>query len=506
MRRFSAWLCLLLGLSLVMTAARARALEIHPADRARTLILELKLDEAESVLGSAVIDDAATGLERGRMLLYATRYEEARKALERPDVLATEQGASLAELARDCERSMAGAFVVHDLHHDVVIRMQDDRDLALAPIIAEVVDASRAAMRRGLGVELPRPTRIELVRDHFSLSAITGLSEDAARTTGTVAIANWGRVAMVSPRSMSAGYPWMDTLAHELTHIALGMGTRDRAPLWFQEGVAKYFEKRWRRPDPYDEHPSPDVIAAAGFELGLARGFDEIGPSVAMLPSPEHAMVVYAEVESFVRYLVGKFGEAVLVELVGWVRDDTGDGVDTGLRAMTGKGLGEWQQVWRAELEGEDLAIPPELTLGGDRGPSVLSVRNVRLGRLLMDRGHHEAAVRVLEPAREELPRELSIRYLLGKAHFRMGHGEQAWAELEHADPPMIPHAGAFALRGRLLADRGDLVGAEVAFFRAVSLNPWSEEVACDMTTPPDLPLADYRSWLCSAARAWPRY
>jgi len=490
----------------VFLSAPAQAVDLHPADRARALTLELKFEEARKVLDGALMDEASIALERGRLLLYETRYEEAVRVLERADVASTPEGEQLGQLARDCARSVAGAYVVQDLNRDVIVRVQDDRDQVLVPLIAEVIHAARLALRRGLGVELPHPMRVELVRDHFSLSAMTGLPEEAARTTGTVAIANWGRVAMVTPRSMDAGYPWMDTLAHELTHVALGMGTKDRAPLWLQEGVAKYFEKSWRRPDPYDDYPSSDVVAAAGFEMGLARGFNEIGPSVAMLPTPEHAMVVYAEVESFVRYLVNQQGEQVLAELVPRIRDAGSDGVSEGLQSMTGRDLDGWQKAWREHLPSPRGRMPKELTLAGGKHPSVLAVRNVRLGRLLLDRGHDAAAIQVLEPARKEMPEELQVRYLLAKAHWRAGELEPAWKELSAAEPPMSPHAGAFALRGRLLADRGDGVGAELAFFQGLSLNPWSSDVACEMLTSPSLPGDDLRSWLCRAARAWPRY
>jgi len=481
-------------------APSGHALQVHPADRARNAILELDLERAREAVEGAVVNDASVALERGRLLLYETRYDEAAEVLERADVAATPEGKQLGELARNCARSVAGAYVVRDLHRDVVVRMQDDRDVVLVPFIAEVIHASRQSLRRGLGVELPHPMRVELVRDHFSLSAMTGLPEKAARTTGTVAIANWGRVTMVSPRSMRAGFPWMDTLAHELTHVALGMGTRDRAPLWLQEGIAKYFEKRWRRPDAYDAYPAPDALAFSGFETGLALKFDELGPSLAMLPSPEQAMVVYAEVESFIRYLVQQQGESVVVELVPRIRSaPEADGVSEALRDMTGRDLEGWYEAWRTQLEPGD---PWE----GAAKPSSLAIRSVRLGRLLVGRGHHEAAVRVLEPGRKELPKELQIRYLLAKAHVRRGDIDQAWKELSKADPPMAPHAGAFALRGRLLADRGDRVGAEVSFFRGLALNPWSEEVACEMLETPLLPSDDTRAWLCRAARKRPRY
>ncbi len=100
---------------------------------------------------------------------------------------------------------------------------------------------------------------------------MTGLPEQAARTTGTVAVAKWGRVTMISPRATDRGYPWLDTLAHEMTHLALSRGTRDKAPLWLQEGVAKREETRWRIEEPLDDVPAIDAVAAVGIEKGLGR-------------------------------------------------------------------------------------------------------------------------------------------------------------------------------------------------------------------------------------------
>ncbi|PKN32616.1 MAG: hypothetical protein CVU63_18565, partial [Deltaproteobacteria bacterium HGW-Deltaproteobacteria-20] len=102
---------------------------------------------------------------------------------------------------------------------------------------------------------------------------------EEALTTGTVTIANGGRVTMVTSRSMNAGYPWMDTLAHELTHVAVGMG----GPRPFGCGRASPCTSRSAR--------SGRMPTTAGLEMGLARKFDEIGPPVALLPPAAHAIV-----------------------------------------------------------------------------------------------------------------------------------------------------------------------------------------------------------------------
>ena len=113
---------------------------------------------------------------------------------------------------------------------------------------------------------------------------MTGLPYESAQTTGTVAVAKWGRVTLLSPRASHHGYPWRDTVAHELTHLAVTRASRDRAPLWLQEGVAKREEIRWRDPGPFDDRPPPEAVVQRGLELGLGVPLDKLGPSIAMLP------------------------------------------------------------------------------------------------------------------------------------------------------------------------------------------------------------------------------
>ena len=88
---------------------------------------------------------------------------------------------------------------------------------------------------------LGHPHRLDLLeqlaqgeRTVEQLADKTGLSITAARTTGPVAHAKWGRVVMISPRAAPKGYGFLDTLAHELSHLAQTRASKDLAPLWLQ--------------------------------------------------------------------------------------------------------------------------------------------------------------------------------------------------------------------------------------------------------------------------------
>src|SRR5690606_34046832 len=181
-------------------------------------------------------------------------------------------------------------------------RLQDSSDKALAPLIFDVAKRARASLERDLGEELPRPLRIDLVRDLFSLAAVSGLPVDAAETTGTVAVARWGRITMVSPRAIVSGFPWADTLAHEITHLLISRATVERAPLWVQEGIAKRQERRWRRAQLFDDALDHSKRSYEAQVSGRSIGVDKIGPSIAMLPSAADAAIAFSEVTSFMEF------------------------------------------------------------------------------------------------------------------------------------------------------------------------------------------------------------
>ena len=52
------------------------------------------------------------------------------------------------------------------------------------------------------------------------------LTEDEIETTGTIALSKYNKLMVVSPRATLFGYPWMDTLAHEYTHLVVSRGSR----------------------------------------------------------------------------------------------------------------------------------------------------------------------------------------------------------------------------------------------------------------------------------------
>jgi hypothetical protein len=519
---------LALGASLVLGDAHAGNDAIERALRAREDILGLDLDDARRELEAADPDHPAVLIEKGRLALYEADCDGATALLTRPSLAKEgpvgEEVAQLLEIARGCARVTASIVGEKDNAQQVEVRFQDEHDRALTPLIVETVVKARDALSKDLGVTWPRPTRIIVVRDLLSLSAMTGLPYKSAQTTGTVAVAKWGRVTLLSPRASQNGYAWRDTIAHELTHLAVTRATRDRAPLWLQEGVAKREEVRWRAPGPFDDRPSPDAIATQGIARKLDLPLDQLGPSIAMLPSANAALVAFAEVTSFVRYYAANAGDDALPKLLKVLRD--GKEPDAALAEASGTDLKGWDVRWRAYLASRPHEpLPAIYGLGtgatddkqADDKPDphyAADLRDLRdrsrLAELLLARDHAGEAIAELDrlklssaQARDHLLTDPSLRSLRAHALDAAGRTEEARPLL--ADPNELPasYGPWWAIRGRLARARGEENVADPSFVESVAADPFGPEGVCEGITKDSTPTDPKQRPLCDAARAW---
>ncbi|EYF06228.1 peptidase MA family metallohydrolase [Chondromyces apiculatus] len=478
--------------------------DLDRASRARDAILEMELGAARAVLEGADPSDPSLALEQGRLFIYDADCDAAAALLARPDLAATREGAALGDIARGCARATAATVVVEDQPRGIWVRLQDDDDRAFVPLLAEVADRVRAVLAKDLGVELPRPLRIDLVRDQHTLAAHTGLPLEAAQTTGTVAVAKWGRVIMISPRATLQGYGWLDTLAHEMTHLALSRGTRDNAPLWLQEGVAKREEVRWRAPDPLDDIPPVDAVALLGLEKGLGRPLDKLGPSIAMLPTAEEASVAFAEVASFIRYWAAENGDDALPQLLVRLKEaHSAEDVDRAIAAVSGADLAGWDKRWRGWLSATPRDVPQELLPWGSVPNRKEVAKRLRLGELLDERGHHTAAATQLARAQVLAPHEATARSSLAAALLASGEKGSAAPLVEKVEDVRNSVGRWWSLHG--LLHGGDGPEADQAFWNGVGLNPLDPDIACEEKPAPALPADAVRAGICETARRAPR-
>jgi hypothetical protein len=475
--------------------------KIH-AIRAAEHTIALDTDAARKELEGADADDPDVAIERGRLAIYEENCDSALLALSSPQVLQDELGAGLADIARGCARVTASTVVERDDARSIVVRFQDEADRALMPLLVDTVVKARDMLTRDLHVDWPKPTRVTVVRDLLSLSAMTGLPYESARTTGTVAVAKWGRVTLLSPRASRHGFAWRDTLTHELTHLAVTRATADRAPLWLQEGVAKRQEVRWREPGPFDDRPSPDAVVVRGIELKLDIPLDKLGPSIAMLPSADAAMVAFAEVTSFVRYYATAAGEDALPKLFAELKARKSP--DDALTAASGATLSAWDKKWRGYLGERPRESLSALFGLGEDPKALLELRErSRLAELLIGRSHPVAALVELDRVKGNriALEDPHYRYLRARSLEALSKPEDARAALDTPKAVQGSFAPWWAIRGRLLRP-SDAASADVSFFEAVSNDPYDPEASCETLDEAVVPADPAAAALCRAARA----
>lgn len=456
-------------------AARPFALDQETRLRAAEVATtRLDVEEAGHLLSGT--SGARALVAKARLALYSSDCEGALAHLAGQAVDGVPGAAELRDVASACHGATAGGVIHEDRERGIWIRLQDEADRALVPFLLPVIDRARQAIGAELGVDLPRPLRLDLVRDLFSLAAVSGLPLEAAETTGTVAVARWGKVTMLSPRATAGGYPWADTLAHELTHLMLTRASVDRAPLWLQEGVAKTLEERWRARRPFDGDPDPDEVALRAAVSGESVGVTKLGPSIAMLPSANAARIAFAEVSSFMNHWMHENGPRALPLLL---RDlaVTKD-ADSAMRSVSGLGVADWELLWRDSLgrrigsERAASGIAPEM----DPMSAPEIARTLRVAELLYDAGHTEVSSQRARSELDYAPHVAALRYAAARGLKAAEQRAEALGEVSDVDGPF---AEWLALRAALLREGQSSPAAEAMQEHALGLNPLKLDVAC---------------------------
>ncbi len=266
---------------------------------------------AEPLLASRP-GDPGTKLALGSVRFYEQRYDEAIALLEAAGgdptgYLALSRGA----------RDVTKGHVRADGRHFVVSH-PPGKDEVLVPYLLDALERQREALSRSLGWVHTGKLRIEIVNDVRELARLTTLTEAEIRTSGTVAVCKFDKIMMLSPKALLKGYDWLDTAAHEYTHLVLTRQSRNRAPIWLQEGLAKWFEDDWR-----DGKEPLSPVEAAIIRNAVQKDdlvtFEEMHPSLAKLPSQERAGLAYAEAVAAIERIVNRAGPASIPRILSLV-------------------------------------------------------------------------------------------------------------------------------------------------------------------------------------------
>ncbi len=464
-----------------------------PVAREAVRVLRLLADEdvvaaraiAEPLLESHPADRNAM-LAAGVLRIHEQRYGEAVALIEASD---TGDPAGYLTLARNA-REVTKDHVRFEGER-VVVSHPRGKDEVLVPYLVDTLERQRAALERALGSVPSGKLAVEIVNDVKELSKLTTLTEAEIRTSGTVAVCKFNKLILLSPKALLKGYDWQDTAAHEYTHLVLTARSRNQAPIWLQEGLAKWFEDDWRGGgDPLS--PVSAALVKDAVQKGTLVSFEEMHPSLAKLPSQERAALAYAEVVLAVEKMVQQAGPKVLATIL----DQTAEGKDApdAVAAALGVPFDRFLETWRRHM------VERPLPRGGEHELRRLRFRDdpkhggtwsewaeiqdekargfARLGDLMRARGRWAAARIELGKAYDRVGARvpiLSDQYAL--AALQSGQDGLAEKVLGEAIGWSPDYAALHVHLARLLAKREDWKGVRDHLLVANRHDPFDPEI-----------------------------
>ena len=114
---------------------------------------------------------------------------------------------------------------------------------------------------------------------------------------------------------------------HEYIHLAIVNLTRNKAPIWLHEGIARYYETVWRNPvqGPRPDYltPANETLLATAVERQEFVSFKDMEPSLIRLDTPQQVQLAYAEVASAVDYIRQAKGPSGIRDVLARVNDQS---------------------------------------------------------------------------------------------------------------------------------------------------------------------------------------
>lgn len=309
-------------------------------------------------------DGPATAWLRGRVLFEQGKYEEALAAYDDAQTRAQSGSATSSHVKAAVAAEVSNALAhdralakstaaevkgdkVHESAH-FILRTTPGKDLLLVPYALAGLERAWAALSADLGYEPKEKIRVEVYESAQALARVSPLTVAEIKASGTIALCKYNRLMITSPRALLRGYPWLDTLSHELVHFLVTKKGRGTVPIWLQEGLAKFLETRWRGPPGLAVDPFSTALLHKAAKTNSLIPFKRMHPSIAKLPTQEAAALAFAEVEAAIKLLYDRGGQQALTELVAAMAHGFDD--QAAVAQAYGKSFANFEADWAKDV------------------------------------------------------------------------------------------------------------------------------------------------------------
>ena len=429
-----------------------------------------------------------------RVKFYQGRYSEALVSFER----------ALAIDSKDPQRQ--ALKLLTQLTHDVVktlkrfesphfvLYLDEKRDSILASYALDTLEKSYQAVGAELGYYPKEKVRVEIAPDAASFNAISTLSLRDIEETGAVGICKFNKLMIISPRALSHGYRWVDSLSHEYLHYGIVALTNNQAPIWVHEGMARFYETRWRKPAPPKDAaedyltPGNQTLLVQALEKNQFVGFKKMEPSLIHLESPEQVQLAYAEAASAIDFINQSKGKDGIRELLATLR---GIPTPAAIEKVYGISFDDFETRWKGFLKSKGLkeiegSRVRKLRVKKDQNnedeeivelkeiQSAVARNRTYLGDRLLGKGRSQAAASEFQRALQVSPHSPIILNKLGGVLVRLNRFDEALPPLKQALEVDPDNANTYVQLGRVYHATRNLRESRAVLEEAVQINPFN--------------------------------
>ncbi|MBK7208666.1 MAG: tetratricopeptide repeat protein [Elusimicrobia bacterium] len=392
-----------------------------------------------------------------------------------------------------------------------------EADAFLVSYARPALDGAHGRVEDFFGSTPSAPVIIEILPSVEAYAWASGIPKEKILRTGAVATVRFNRVMALSPSVPALGYRWIDALVHEYAHWHIRRVSGGLCPAWLSEGVARYLEIAWRRPEGFRHTPhAKALLTRAALDDGLIP-FSRMEGSFLGLENAERTDLAFAQTSDAVAFLVKEFGvEKVATLLASFRQQPRAEAFSHTL----GLGEAELEKAWRDSLA--DLTEKPtdnargalgpvwvigdfdEATLVGSAALEALragdrllkqsgaaaaaqykkvveaspdnGVALTRLARAHLRSERPEAAEELLKRAIEKNPDYAEPLVVLGEIYYEDGRYEEGQDVLQQALEIRPFYAAVHGTLGRIALDVGNFAAARSSLRLAVRFDPTNEE------------------------------
>jgi len=372
------------------------------------------------------------------------------------------------------------------------------KDALLAAGALTALEAAREKSGDWVGWRPAEKVRVEIVPDAGSFERVSGLSSDEIERSGAVAICKFNKIMILSPRALVQGYRWRDALAHEFIHYLLVRLSAGRAPVWLQEGTARYGDTLWRSEKSlWMGRVEEGLLAGALREEGLIP-FAGMTDALVRLPSMKKVRLAFAQCALAVEYLLGEWGMEGLRGLLESLAEERSPHRERAMKNVLGVDLAAFEKGWRAHLrergfrEAEGLTTPgfrlsPAGQAGAaeewdlDRWQPLEARRHIRLGDMLRSRQRRRGALKEYRKALDVAPLSPYVLNRMGRVMLEMDRVEDAEKMFVKAVETAPDYPASYAGLAEVLALTGRWEASRAALEIYLEINPFNPVVWKDL-------------------------